>query len=206
MGSGPGEEVVDRPGVDDAFRSGPRLGGPVAAVGLPRRAATGVGVGVDRDLARPCRRRSCRSRVGGSSRSGPRVDLDRLVEVRARGEHELGVERRLGAAPPEHEPAGAVAEDVDVRVRDRGDHAVGHRPFDSMRSFECTLATTTSSSREQLVVLVELRRRRGCRPRCRSRMRNGASSSLSAATTSSCSRESLGVEAVRDRSAGASGR
>jgi len=58
---------------------------------------------------------------------GATVDLDRLVEVRAHAEHEIGVERRLGPAAAHDHPAGAVTEDVGVRARHRRHHAVGHR-------------------------------------------------------------------------------
>ena len=54
------------------------------------------------------------------------VDLDRLVVFDRGGEHRLGVERALRPAAPHHEPARAVAEDVHVRVGERGQHALGH--------------------------------------------------------------------------------
>ena len=67
--------------------------------------------------------RSSSSR-GGSSRSGPAVDLDRRAELLAGGEHVVGVERRR--RPLADHPAGAVAEDVDVRVGDGQHHPLGH--------------------------------------------------------------------------------
>ena len=56
-----------------------------------------------------------------------RVHLDRLVEVRGGGEDQLGVEARLGPSFADDEASGAVSEDVDIGVRERGDHARGHR-------------------------------------------------------------------------------
>src|SRR3712207_7380631 len=53
-----------------------------------------------------------------------------------RSEHGLGVEGALRARPlpaplpllaGDQQPAGAVPEDVGVRVRDRGEHPLGHR-------------------------------------------------------------------------------
>ena len=57
---------------------------------------------------------------------GAGVDLDGLVELRGGGEDELGVEGRLRAAAADDDAAGAVAEDVHVRIGERGDHAAGH--------------------------------------------------------------------------------
>ena len=113
MRRGPGQELVRRPGVDDPLHRDAGLGGPGAAVGLPLELADGVGVGVDRHLAagvddqlqQPHRRVEA---------LGPAVDLDGLVEVRGRREHQLVVELRLRSTLAEHEAAGAVAEDVDV--------------------------------------------------------------------------------------------
>ena len=56
---------------------------------------------------------------------GTAVDLDRRVELGAGREHVVGVERRR-VALADH-PAGAVAEDVDVRRGDGPHHPLGHR-------------------------------------------------------------------------------
>ena len=55
------------------------------------------------------------------------VDLHGGVEVRARVEDEVGVERRFRSSLADDDAAGAVTEDVGVGVGDRRDHAVGHR-------------------------------------------------------------------------------
>ena len=173
------------------------LGGARAAVGLPLELTDRVGVAVDRHLAtgghdlleQPHRR---------IEPLGPTVDLDRLVEVRARAEHEVGVERRL-RSPLARAPCG--------RCSGRGCRCCGLAIAATMRSvigcslmrsFECTLATTTSSSASRSA---SWSRRPSSRMSTSTpvRMRNGASSSLSRATTLELRLETLGVETVRDR-------
>ena len=85
-----------------------------------------MGIGVDGHLA---------SRLDGLLEEAPgwvealgaRVDLDGGVVFGAGGEHSIAVESRLGTAPPDHDAAGAVSEDVDVRARHRPHHARRHR-------------------------------------------------------------------------------
>ena len=124
----PGQQLIGRQRVDDRSRSctphptpaRSRCGATPAgrARGHPSRSLT-------RHPASTARRSS---RFGGSSRSGRRVHLDRLVEARRGGEHDLGVERRRRpVSSPRLHPAGAVAEDVEVRVGERGHHAARHR-------------------------------------------------------------------------------
>ena len=95
----------------------------------------------------------CEQRARRVEPLGPAVDLDRGVELRARGEHVVGVELRL--RPLADQPAGAVAEDVDVRGGDGAHHPLGHLRRRPCAACECTLATTTSSCDEQVVVEVE---------------------------------------------------
>ena len=161
---GPGDQVVGAHRVDDLARARCRGGRPCRS----RRAAT---------RADPARGRRCRSTtlqpqssasvkqlLGRVLALGPAVDLDRLVEAGARREHELGVELALRAAR-DRRPCG--------RCSGRGCRCAGwpwpapcagSSPSRSMRSFECTLATTTSSSAEHVVGHVEACRPRGCRP------------------------------------------
>jgi hypothetical protein len=86
-----------------------------------------VRVGVDREQA---------AHLGGQAQQRVRrvhplraaVDLDRDTVLPARSEHRLRVEHRLRAlAASAGQPAGAVAQHVQVRVTDRGHHPLGHR-------------------------------------------------------------------------------
>ena len=104
----------------------PRFGGSRRAVGLPLELAGRMRVGVDAEPA---------ARVDGEREQphrgietfGPAVDLHRGVEVGARAEHQRRVEGRLGPPLADDEAPGAMAEHVDVGVRDRAHHPVGHR-------------------------------------------------------------------------------
>ena len=91
-------------------------------VELPRRVRVGVdrerAAGLDRQPQQPLRR---------VEPLRPRVDLHGDAVLGAGGEDGVGVELRLGPlAGAGHHAAGAVAEDVDVRVRDGGEHPLGH--------------------------------------------------------------------------------
>ena len=91
---------------------GHSLGGAVATEGLPLELAGRVGVGVDREPAAVLDRHVEQlARWVEALRAA--VDLHRGAELRARCEHVVGVELRRRALA-DH-PAGAVAEDVDVR-------------------------------------------------------------------------------------------
>ena len=130
---------------------------------------------------------------------GPAVDLDRRVELRGTPRTPASASNSTRGRPaPDDEAAGAVAEDVDVRVRDRARPCARSSASSSMRSFECTLATTTSSSASSSSSWSSAPSSR-MSTSMPVRMRNGASSSFSAATTSSCSRSRSGAQAVRDR-------
>ena len=141
-----GEQVVDRPGVDDAVRRDAALSARSQPYGC-QSSCPGACASVSIENRQPVSTASRSSRRGGSQPLGPGVDLDRDAELPAGLEDHLGVELRLRprAAPPDDHPAGAVAEDVDVRVGDRGDHPRRHRRAAGIRSLECTDATTTSS-------------------------------------------------------------
>jgi hypothetical protein len=132
---GPLQEPVRGPAVDHPLGRDPALDRPLATVALPVELAGGVRVGVDGELA---------AQVDGEGEQpqrriqplGPGVDLHRGAVLDARGEHRLGVEgalrpRPLASSLPllagDQQPAGAVPEDVGVRVRDRGQHPLGHR-------------------------------------------------------------------------------
>ena len=65
--------------------------------------------------------------LGGSSRSGRELISSAVSCASSASEHGVVVELRLRAAAPGEQPAGAVAEHVDLRVRDRVDHAPRHR-------------------------------------------------------------------------------
>ena len=108
-------------------RSGvtPHAGGAVGAVGLPLELLGRVRVGADRDPQAGLDRLG-QDPFGRIEPLGPAVDLERGVELPARLDDHVVVERRLRPAPPDEQPAGAVAEDVDVRAGDRRDHAPGH--------------------------------------------------------------------------------
>ena len=102
------------------------LGGPVASVGLPFELARGVGVGVDREVA-VVGDGQVEQFAGRVEPFRPAVDLDRGLELLARGEDDVGVERAR-RAPADH-PSGAVAEDVDVRRGDGEQHPLRHLPL-----------------------------------------------------------------------------
>ena len=118
-----------------------------------RERARAVGVGVDHDARRPRARRRARATSERSRRSG--LALISSIVPRARGRREDRVEvDRVGRAALD-QPAGGMADRVDQRVLDRGDHRARSSPARSSRTTVCTLAITQSSSREQLVVVVE---------------------------------------------------
>ena len=150
------------------MRSSGHLGlrGAVAPVGLPVELPGRVRVRVDRDLAARLDDdlQQAHRRVEAL---GPRVDLDRLVEVRRGGEHQLGVEAptRAGRA---RRPAG--------RCSGRGCRRAGSPAPATIRS------VIGAALHAQLRVHARRRprraaraarppgrgcRRRGCRPRCR---------------------------------------
>src|SRR4029453_9519485 len=87
----------------------------LAAPELPVELAGGVGVGVDGDPAAGPHGQA-QQPLGRVLAFGTGVDLDRDPVLGAGPEHRLGVELALGAAPADHDPAGAVAEDVGVVV------------------------------------------------------------------------------------------
>ncbi len=138
------------------------------------------------------------SSSGGSSRSGRELISTAVSNCGAGGEDEVGVERRLGRLPirrpvqwPRMSTCGlATASIIRCVICER-----------SIASFECTLATTTSS-RASSRRRGRARRPRGCRPPSRSGSGTGATCSLRRATSSSWSASRCAVEAVGDRQAG----
>ena len=86
-----------------------------------------MGIGVDREQATGLDSHP-QQPPGRIEPFGSRVHLDGYPESLAGGEDDLGVELRFGppTSSPTDEPAGAVAEHVDVRVGDRGHHPRGH--------------------------------------------------------------------------------
>ena len=189
--SGPGEQVVGGPRVDRPARAARRLGGPVAAVGLPLELAGGVGVGVDREQAAVVDG-DVEQLLGRVEPLGPAVDLDRGVELRAGGEHVVGVEHRRRALADQ--PPGAVAEDVDVRAGHGQHHALGH-----LLARPCAASSARWPRRRRAGRAGRRRGRgrrpRGCRPPCRSGSGTGPARSLSAATSSSWLQQTLAVRA-----------
>ena len=97
----------------------------LAAAAEPFELPGRVGVGVDAERAAEPGRLA-QQVLGRVLALGPRVDLHRRPGAGAGGEHRLGVEGRLGPAPPRDEAAGAVAQDVGVGALDGGEHTCGH--------------------------------------------------------------------------------
>ena len=127
MGAGPGEEILHGPGVDDALRSDVGLGDPSASVAVPGELAASMGIGIDRDLhVHRVDHRKHPARWVEPFRST--VHLHGLVQLPTCCEYELGIEGALVSTATFDEPTGAMAENVHVGVRNRGDHARGHRP------------------------------------------------------------------------------
>ena len=89
----------------------------------------GACASVSTENRQPVSTASRSSRRGGSSRSGRELISTATPNCAARLEHQLGVELRLAAGAPAtgDQPAGAVAEDVGVRVGHRRYHPAGHR-------------------------------------------------------------------------------
>ena len=96
-----------------------------------------------------------RSRFGGSSRSGRELTSIALSKRAAAAKTMLRVEGRGRPVAPAglHSP-GAVAEDVEVRVGQGGDHAHGHRPLGHAQ-LGVDAADHHVEPREQLGLLVE---------------------------------------------------
>ena len=108
----PGEQLVQRPRVDNPLQRHAQRVHPgravVEEVELPRR----VGVAVHREQA-PDLDREPQQVVGRVLPLRPAVDLDGSAVLRARREHVVRVEHGLG--PLADEAPRAVTEDVDVR-------------------------------------------------------------------------------------------
>ena len=105
-----------------------------------------VGVGVDGEQAAGLERQDEAARRAGRSAPGREL-ISTATSCSAQAANTAaGVELALrpGAAAAGHQPAGAVAEHVGLRVADGGQHPPGHRGG-VHRSLECTEATTTSS-------------------------------------------------------------
>lgn len=123
-GTGPGQQLAGRPGVDDPLLGDAALLRPGASVDLPVELARGVGICVDREedarldgLAQQSARRVQPLRAA--------VDLHGGARGGTGAEHLVGVEPRLRAAPVE-QPPGAVPQHIDQRIADRRDHPAGH--------------------------------------------------------------------------------
>jgi hypothetical protein len=168
-------------------------------------------------IRQPASTASRSSRFGGSSRSGPAVHLDRHVEAGAGGEDQLGVELALrpalaAAAVPDDLPAGAVAQHVGVRVADGGDHPRGSSPRgpselgvhaapDEVEPGQQRGSWSSDPSSRMSHSMPVSSRNGGRSPASAS----AAKTSLSPATTSSCSRSRCRAQAVGRPSAAASG-
>ena len=87
-----------------------------------------MGVGVDRDVAAPSDS-LLEQLLGRVLALRPTIDLYRGAELCACGEHVVRVEVRLRSARTHDLAAGAVAQDVDVRVRNGEHHPAGHLRF-----------------------------------------------------------------------------
>src|SRR5437870_10065277 len=96
-----------------------------ATVGLPLKLPGRVRVRIDAHLA-PHLDREAQQPLGRVEPFRPAVNLNRLFVLLGRREDQLGVEARLRAAPADNDTPGAVAEDVQVRIGQRADHATGH--------------------------------------------------------------------------------
>ena len=93
----PGHQIVHRPRVHHVVDVDPTAGGSLAAVGLPVKLSRRMRVGVDGEDAAGLDGEPQQS-LRWIEPLGPRVDLDRDPELRARGEDQVGVEVRLGDA------------------------------------------------------------------------------------------------------------
>ena len=122
---------------------------------------------------------------------GPGVDLDRHAELGGRPRRPARRRTPTPAALPRaarlHEPARAVAEHVDVRVRDRRRPSAGSSPAGPSAAWSARWRPRRRAAPAARAP-GRARRRRGCRPRCRSGSGTAPAASLSSATTSSCSR------------------
>ena len=124
----PGQELVHGTGRSPPARPAPRPAPPART----RCAATRAGPARGRRCRWPARSRATApassSSSGGSRRSGREL-ISTAVPVRgARREDGFGVEGRLGPAPTDQDPPGAVPEDVGVGALDRPQHPGGHAP------------------------------------------------------------------------------
>jgi hypothetical protein len=100
-------------------------------------------------------RQLLRWRIAGGRRPlGPAVHLERDVEPPARLDDEVRLGLRLGAPATDVEPAGAVAEDLDVRVGDRRNHAPCHR-VQRRPQLRVHARNDDAEACEQVVVLVK---------------------------------------------------
>ena len=165
VAAGPGEQAVGVAGVDHQVGGDAAGEGALAAAELPVELAGGVGVGVDRDQAAGLDGQAQQA-LGRVLALGPGVDLDGDAAGGAGGEHRLGVELALGPAPADHDPAGAVAEDVGVGVGHGRDHPPGH-----LRAEACAAWSGRWPPRRRAGPAAR-RSGRACRPRgCRPRSR-----------------------------------
>src|ERR1700726_3216578 len=118
---GPRDEAVDIPGVDDVGGIHAGFCGLLTPEPDPFQLAGGVRVGVDADVAARIDRQA--EQFGGRvAPLGAGVDLDRRPGPRACRENLLGIELRWLATPSDDDPAGAVPEDVAMRVLDGPHH------------------------------------------------------------------------------------
>ena len=195
----PGKQLVDRPGVDDRLDRTPHAAARSHPYGC-QSSWPGACASVSIDTRQPASTASRSNRFGGSSRSGRRVHLDGHSELRAGGEHDLGVELRLGplATPARDQPAGAVPEHVGVRVGDRRRPCAESSPWTASAVPLWTLATTRSRRPSRIGVWssVPSSRMSTSMP---VRMRNGAISCVQRGDNVELLLEPLGRQPARDR-------
>ena len=136
-------------------RRGPR---PPRPPGHSRRAATRAGptawASLSIDTLHPAPTTCSSSRIGGSSRSGRQLISTALSKCAHTPNTRSASNVDSGRPLPEHHAAGAVAEDVGVRVRHRRDHAVGHRLL-AHAQLRVHAGDDDVELGEQVVVLVE---------------------------------------------------
>ena len=150
----PLQQPLDGPRVDDVVG----VARPPRPPGRTRRAATRAGptawASLSIDTLHPAPTTCSSRRIGGSSRSGRQLISTALSKCAHTPNTRSASNVDSGRPLPEHHAAGAVAEDVGVRVRHRRDHAVGHRLL-AHAQLRVHAGDDDVELGEQVVVLVE---------------------------------------------------
>ena len=125
--SGPLQQPIQRPGGDDPLGGYPVRGRALGTVLQEIQLARRMGVAVDAEQTAGIEGQPDQL-VRRILPFGAGIDFDGHIILGARREHARGVELglRAGSPRPLQQPAGAVAEDVRVRIIDGAQHPLGH--------------------------------------------------------------------------------